>query len=140
MIAFGTLADRVFRRTGSQRRSYVYLVTALLMASALCLFLAVSVPSALGAVFFFTLVFIGVPIPILSTIISAVAPAVHRGAVLGIVVAVSTLPGIIAPLVTGLLIQATGKKRGSWISQRLLPDKPLTSDGWRSLPGRCEAR
>jgi MFS family permease len=79
------------------------------MASALCLYLAVSVPSALGAVIFFTLVFIGVPIPILSTIISKVAPAAHRGAVLGVVVAIFILPGIIAPLVTGLIIQAAGK-------------------------------
>ena len=108
-IAFGAFADRVFHQTGSSRRSYVYLVSALLMASALCLYLAVSVPSALGAVIFFTLVFIGAPIPILLTIISTVAPAAHRGAVLGIVVAIFTLPGIIAPLVTGLLIQSSGK-------------------------------
>ncbi|HEY6409276.1 MAG TPA: hypothetical protein VIY29_17585 [Ktedonobacteraceae bacterium] len=42
-------------------------------------------------------------------IITAVAPAAHRGAVLGSVVAIFTLPGIIAPLVTGSLIQAAGK-------------------------------
>jgi hypothetical protein len=87
----------------------VYLVTALLVVSALCLFLAVNVPSALGAVIFFTLAPIGVAVPILSTIISVVAPEAHRGAILGIFVAVSTLPGIIAPLVKGLIIQATGK-------------------------------
>src|SRR5439155_14062742 len=50
LIAFGAFADRVFRRTGSHRRSYVYTVTAVLIVSALCLYLAVSVPSALGAV------------------------------------------------------------------------------------------
>ncbi len=44
-----------------------------------------------------------------STIITAVAPEAHRGAVLGVVVAVLTLPGIIAPLVTGLIIQAAGE-------------------------------
>jgi ACS family hexuronate transporter-like MFS transporter len=109
LIAFGALADRVFRRTGSSRRSYVYLVTALLMVSALCLLLAVSVPSTLGAVFFFTLAPIGVVIPMISTIITGVAPEAYRGAVLGTVVAVLTLPGIIAPLVTGLLIQSSGK-------------------------------
>lgn len=109
LIAFGVLADCLFHLTGSQRRSYVYLVTALLLVSAFCLFLAVNVPSALGAVIFFTLAPIGVAIPILSTIISAVAPEARRGAVLGIFVAVSTLPGIIAPLVTGLIIQSAGK-------------------------------
>jgi MFS transporter, ACS family, hexuronate transporter len=109
LIAFGAFADRVFRQTGSSRRSYVYLVSALLTVSALCLYLAVSVPSALGSVIFFTLAPIGVAIPILATVISAVAPEAHRGAVLGSVVAIFTLPGIIAPLVTGLLIQAAGR-------------------------------
>src|SRR6266581_3060290 len=109
LIAFGALADRVFRRTGSHRRSYVYLVAASLLVSAFCLFLAVSVSSAPGAVFFFTIAPFGVVIPMVSTIITALAPAAHRGAVLGTVVAVATLPGIIAPLVTGLIIQSAGK-------------------------------
>ncbi len=109
LIAFGALADRVFRRTGSHRRSYVYLVAASLLVSAFCLFLAVSVSSAPGAVFFFTIAPFGVVIPMVSTIITAVVPAAHRGAVLGTVVAVATLPGIIAPLVTGLIIQSAGK-------------------------------
>jgi len=60
LIASGAFADRVFRRTRSHRRSYVYPVTALLIVSALCLYLAVSVPSALGSVIFFTLALIGV--------------------------------------------------------------------------------
>jgi len=109
LLGFGSFADRVFRRTGSQRRSYVYTVTALLIVSALCLYLAVSVPSALGSIIFFTLALIGVTVPILSSIIAAVAPAAHRGAVLGMFVAVSTLPGFIAPLVTGLIIQSAGR-------------------------------
>ena len=108
LIAFGTFADRVFHRTGSQRRSYVYLVTALLIVSALCLYLAVSVPSAPGSVIFFTLALIGVTVPILSSIIAAVAPTAHRGAVLGTFVGVSILPGLIAPLFTGLIIQSAG--------------------------------
>jgi len=52
LVVFGALADRTFHRTGSQRRSYVYPVTATLFVSALCLFLAVSVPSAFGSIFF----------------------------------------------------------------------------------------
>ncbi|HEY6410532.1 MAG TPA: MFS transporter, partial [Ktedonobacteraceae bacterium] len=104
---------RVFRRKGSHRQSYVYLVTALLIVTALCLYLAVSVPSALGSVVFFTLALIGVSFPLLSTIIVAVTPASHRGAILGIYVAVSTLPGLIAPLVTGLIIQAAGSNASS---------------------------
>jgi MFS transporter, ACS family, aldohexuronate transporter len=120
LIACGALADRVFRRTGSSRQSYVYPVTALLMASALCLYLAVSVPSALGSVIFFTLALIGVTVPILSTIIATVAPAANRGAVLGTVVAVTSLPGLIAPLLTGFVIQAAGRNVASGFSHAYL--------------------
>jgi len=120
LIVFGALADRVFRRTGSHRRSYVYPSTVVLIVSALCLYLAVSVPSALGSVIFFTLALVGVAIPLLSTIIAAIAPAAHRGAVLGTVVAVSTLPGLIAPLITGLIIQLAGKNVASGFSHAYL--------------------
>src|SRR6266516_4826623 len=113
LIACGAFADRVFRLTRSHRRSYAYPVTALLIVSALCVYLAVSVPSALGSVIFFTLALIGVTFPILATIITAVAPAAHRGAVLGTYVAISTLPGLIAPLVTGLIIQSAGRNIAS---------------------------
>ena len=113
LIAFGAFTDRAFRRTGSHRRSYVYAVTTLLIVSALCLYLAVSVPSTLGSVIFFTLALVGVVVPVLSTIITAVAPEAHRGAVLGTVVAIATLPGLIAPLVTGLIIQLAGKNVAS---------------------------
>ena len=109
LIASGAFADRIFRRTGSHRRSYVFPVTALLIMSALCLYLAVSVPSAFGSVIFFTFALIGTTVPMLSTIITAVTPAAQRGAVLGTFVAVSTLPGLIAPLFTGLIIQSAGR-------------------------------
>ena len=111
-IAFGALADGLFRRTGSHRRSYVYPGTAALLLGALCVYLAVSVPSAVGCVLLFTLAPIAVANPTLVTITSTLAPAAHRGAILGILVAVVTLPGLIAPWMTGLIIQATGKNVG----------------------------
>lgn len=76
------------------------------MLNAFCLLLAVNVPSARGSVILFTLAPIGVPIPMESTIITAVAQVAHRGAVLGSVVAISTLPGITALMVTGVMNQA----------------------------------
>jgi len=88
----------------------------------------------------FTLAPIGVVIPIVSTIITAAAPEAHFGAVLGIVVAVLILPGIIAPLVTGLLIQSSGKKRGGWISQCVPVSKPATPGVRSRLSGMCKAR
>ena len=109
LLGFGAFADRVFRKTRSHRRSYIYTVIALFIVSAVCLYLSVSVPSALSFVIFFTLALIGVTIPILSTIITLVTPTAHRGAIPGTFVVVSTLPGLLAPLVTGLLIQAAGR-------------------------------
>lgn len=137
LIACGTFADRVFRLTRSHRRSYAYPVTALLIVSALCVYLAVSVPSALGSVIFFTLALIGVTFPILATIITAVAPAAHRGAVLGTYGAISTLPGLIAPLVTGLIIQAVGRNVASGFSHAYLLASLLLLIGG---PGICLAR
>jgi MFS transporter, ACS family, hexuronate transporter len=55
LLAVGAFSDRIFRLTRSRRRSYVYPAAAFLIMSALCLYLAVSVPSALGSVIFFTL-------------------------------------------------------------------------------------
>jgi MFS transporter, ACS family, hexuronate transporter len=52
LIAFGALADRVLRRTGSARRSRVMLAGTLLILSAVFLYSAVSIPSTLGAVIF----------------------------------------------------------------------------------------
>jgi MFS family permease len=46
-------------------------------------------------------------------IITTIAPEAYRGTVLGIVVAMSTLPGIIAPLITGLIVQSAGKNVAS---------------------------
>ncbi len=92
--------------------SYVYPGAASLLLGALCVYLAESVPSAVGCVLLFTLAPIAVAIPTLVTITSTVEPAAHRGAVLGILVAVVKLPGLIAPWMTGLIIQARGKNVG----------------------------
>lgn len=109
LIAFGALADLIFRRTQSHRRAYVYFIATLFVVSSFCLYLAMNISSTLGAVIFLALVPAATGAPMLVTIITAVAPAAYRGTVLGIVIAVSSLSGIIASLVTGLIIQAAGK-------------------------------
>jgi ACS family hexuronate transporter-like MFS transporter len=111
LFAFGALADRAFRLTGSVRSSRVLLVAALLIMGAIFFYLAVSVPSTLGAVTFFILAAIaGAAIPLLAAIVLDVTPEANRGSVQGVVVAFSTLPGFFAPFITGLLIQATGNQ------------------------------
>ena len=86
-------------------------MSALLILGAIFLYLAVSIPSTLGAVTFFILAATaGAAIPLLAAIVLDVTPQVNRGSVQGVVVAFSTLPGFIAPLVTGVMIQATGNQ------------------------------
>ncbi len=86
-------------------------MAALLILGAMFLSLAVSIPSPLGAVTFFILAATaGAAIPLLAAIVLDVTPQVNRGSVQGVVVAFSTLPGFIAPLVTGVMIQATGNQ------------------------------
>ncbi len=109
LFTSGALADRAFRRTGSARRSRVLLAGALLILGAISLYSAVSIPSTLGAVMFFTFAAIaGAAIPLLVAIILDVTPEAHRGFTQGIAVGIATLPGFIAPLMTGVLVQAAG--------------------------------
>ena len=76
--------------------SYVYPGAASLLLGALCVYLAESVPSAVGCALLFTLALLAVAIPTLVTITSTMEQT-HRGVVLGNLVAVVTLPGLIAP-------------------------------------------
>jgi len=109
LIVFGALADRALRRTGSARISRVLLAGALLILSAIFLYLAVSISSTLGAVTFFILAATaGAAIPLLVAIVLDVTPQEQRGFFLGVLVALTTLPGFLAPFVTGLLVQAAG--------------------------------
>src|SRR2546421_238479 len=117
VVARERLADRstpVHETHGAHRRtrwSRVLPVAALLILGAMFLYLAVSIPSTLGAVTFFILAATaGAAIPLLAAIVLDVTPQVNRGSVQGVVVAFSTLPGFIAPLVTGVMIQATGNQ------------------------------
>jgi MFS transporter, ACS family, hexuronate transporter len=107
LLVFGALADRILRQTGSARISRVFLAVALLILGAIFLYLAVSIPSTLGAVTFFILAAAtGAAIPLLVAIVLDVTPQEHRGFFQGIVVAIATLPGFIAPFVTGVMVQA----------------------------------
>jgi ACS family hexuronate transporter-like MFS transporter len=110
LFACGALADRAFRRTGSASRSRVLPAGALLILGAVFLSLAINIPSTLGAVTFFILAATaGAAIPLLGAIVLDVAPQAHRGFFQGVVVGIATLPGFIAPFVTGVMVQAAGR-------------------------------
>ncbi len=109
LFACGSLADRAFRRTGSARTSRILPAGALLILGAIFLSLAVTIPSTLGAVTFFILAAtVWAAIPLLAAIVLDVTPEAQRGFFQGVIVAVATLPGFLAPFVTGLLVQAAG--------------------------------
>ncbi len=109
LFACGSLADRAFRRTGSARTSRILPAGALLILGAIFLSLAVTIPSTLGAVTFFILAATAwAAIPLLAAIVLDVTPEAQRGFFQGVIVAVATLPGFLAPFVTGLLVQAAG--------------------------------
>ena len=110
LFACGALADRAFRRTGSAPRSRVLPAGALLILGAFFLYLAINIQSTLGAVIFFILsATAGAAIPLLGAIVLDVAPQAHRGFFQGVVVGIATLPGFIAPFVTGVMVQAAGR-------------------------------
>ncbi len=65
-----------------------------------------TIPSTLGAVTFFILAAtVGAAIPLLAAIVLDVTPQAHRGFFQGVIVALASLPGFLAPFVTGLLVQ-----------------------------------
>jgi MFS transporter, ACS family, hexuronate transporter len=111
LFVCGALADRAFRRTGSARTSRVLPAGALLILGAIFLSLAVNIPSTLGVVaitFFILAATVWTAIPLLAAIVLDVTPEAHRGFFQGASVALATLPGFLAPFVTGLLVQAAG--------------------------------
>ncbi len=68
-----------------------------------------TIPSTPGAVTFFILAPTAwAAIPLLAAIVLDVTPQAHRGFFQGVFVALATLPGFLAPFVTGLLVQAAG--------------------------------
>ncbi|HEY6408483.1 MAG TPA: MFS transporter, partial [Ktedonobacteraceae bacterium] len=102
LFACAALADRSFRRTGSARTSRVLPAGALLILDAIFLYLAVNIPSTPGAITFFILVATaGAAIPLLAAIVLDVTPQAQRGFFQGVFVALATLPGFLAPFVTG---------------------------------------
>jgi MFS family permease len=71
----------------------------------------VNIPSTLGVVaitFFILAATVWTAIPLLAAIVLDVTPEAHRGFFQGASVALATLPGFLAPFVTGLLVQAAG--------------------------------
>lgn len=106
-LAFSALADWLFRRTQSSRKSRVYIMSLVGMASAVCWYLMVAVPNTgLSVVFLVLAAALGSPgYPLGNAIVSDMVLPEHRGTMLGVLLFCATLAGLVAPAVSGSLIQ-----------------------------------
>jgi MFS family permease len=102
-VGVGWLADRLCKRGGGRLRVQVLSIT--LLIGALLLACVALAPSLLFAILCLSLTPLGSTIPLIMALLSDLAPKNHQGAFLGLGVAIGTFSGLIAPVVTGLLIQ-----------------------------------
>ncbi|PEL14048.1 MFS transporter [Bacillus sp. AFS017336] len=106
-IGFALLSDQLYRKTGNIRKARTNLAGLMMVLSALCLYLAITVKSATMSILFFTLA------PGFAYVILSLAPAIlmeffspqNIGKAQGAFIALSSTTSIIAPLVFGYLIQ-----------------------------------
>jgi len=102
-VGVGWLSDRFFKRGGGRLRVQV-LSTALLIGALLLAGVAFA-PSPLLAILCLSLTPLGATAPLIMALLADRAPKSYQGAFLGLGVAIGTLAGLIAPAVTGQLIQ-----------------------------------
>jgi fucose permease len=118
LAAGGPLCDLIFRLTGNPLRARKLVLVSCLIVAAVCIALAGSVASLTGAV---SLMAISVFFMYLTgntywAVILDTVDEARVGGVSGFVHFVANCGGIVAPLVTGLIVQATG----SFVSAFLL--------------------
>ncbi len=102
-VGVGLLSDRLVKRGGSRLRVSVLSIT--LLIGALLLAGAARAPSLLLAILCLSLTPLGATFPLTIALLADVTPTSYRGAFLGLGVAIASLAGLLAPAVTGLLIQ-----------------------------------
>lgn len=107
-LLFSTLADRLFRRSGNLR-AYVYVMGAALIVTAVIFFGFVALPSALSLIVV-TLNPNGAVFSTAGALIANTTPSRGRATVQSATVALATTAGILAPTITGPIIQAGGSQ------------------------------
>ena len=102
-VGVGWLSDRLFKRGGGRLRVQVLSIS--LLIGALLLAGAALAPSLLLAILCLSLTPLGATFPLTIALLTDMIPKSHQGAFLGLCVAIASIAGLIAPAVTGLLIQ-----------------------------------
>ncbi|MFD0828032.1 MFS transporter [Neobacillus sp. M.A.Huq-85] len=106
-IGFSLASDRLYRKTGDVRKARINLASSMMVLSAVCVYLAITVKSSAISILLFTLA------PGFAYVILSLAPAIlmdfyspqNIGKAQGTFIALSSSTSIIAPLVFGYLIQ-----------------------------------
>lgn len=106
-LGFALLSDRIYRKTGDIRKARINLAGIMMMLSAICIYLAITVSSTSMSIIFFTLA------PGFAYVILSLAPAIlmeffspnNIGKAQGTFIALASITSIIAPLVFGYFIQ-----------------------------------
>jgi len=109
LIAGGFVADRLVKRSGSFVKPRKWMIVGCLIVVALCFG-----PSPLVTSPTLALVLVCVAIFFLlasyqyQALVVALVPASHRGRLAGVIQMCSTVAGIVAPIVTGAVVESTG--------------------------------
>ncbi len=109
-VLFGWISDDLYRKTKNTRLARVHLSGSLLLLSGISFYLVTIVPSTGLAILFLCLG------PALSSSVFGIGGALvaelitpeHRGLIQGILVGLSTTAGLIAPIITGMVIGQGG--------------------------------
>ena len=102
-VGVGFLSDRLFKRGGNRLRVQVLSIT--LLIGALLLAGAALAPSLPLAILCLSITPLGATFPLTIALLADRTPTSYQGTFLGLGVAIASLAGLIAPAVTGLLIQ-----------------------------------
>lgn len=106
-VALGVYCDYRSRKSGSIR-TCAFLLGAVLVIGAVLLMLVIFIPWTPLAVLLLACSPLGAAFPLVATLLVAIAPQEHQGTAQGIGVGMYSLAGIIAPIVTGAIIQHAG--------------------------------
>lgn len=106
-ISFALLSDKIYRKTGSVRKSRVYILGAIAITCGILFYFAPLVSSNIMVVIMFSLSLglSGVFFVLSPSVIDSFVPPQHRAKGMGTLMAFVTLAGIIGPFVTGNIIQ-----------------------------------
>ncbi|WP_179232723.1 MFS transporter [Paenibacillus rigui] len=108
-LLFSSVSDWLYRKTRNMVRSRVFILGPVLIAAALCYYFGTVVASSTLTVALLSLglTFGCITLVIGPAILVDIVPAMHQGKAQGVFMAFASLGGVIAPYVTGKLVQVS---------------------------------